>query len=214
MYSRTAEDTVYNFPDHGEMCGCPGVAVTAGSADIYSFQHYAMGAQNCHLYMTGDSITAGVGASESTKFAELVRVKFDARQVHVSGWPGAIVTGAMNRMIYELAQIRPKYIFIYLGSNHGGESDLAALVALAQARCETVIVATVPTEATITSAINALGSDIKKVAFDLALTATGAGSTVIAGYYSGDMHDDLHPNDAGNLQMFRRIALDAPEIFR
>ena len=209
-YTRVA-DCSGNGPDQGQLHGKPGVAVTTGSADIYSFAHYAIGAQNPALYMIGDSITEGYDVTDAEKFTTLVRARFDDRQVHASGVEGAIFTGALIRMRRELQYLHPKYVFIYLGTNAGGESDLPGVVALAQSKGATVLVGTVPTSAGTTAAINALGSDVKKVAFDLALTETGAGSAVIEGYY---LADHLHPNPAGHLQMLNRILLDAPEIFR
>lgn len=197
--------------DQGQMQGQHGVSVTAGSADIYSFSNYAVAAQNCRIYTVGDSIMAGYPVDDEEKYINLLRAILGEKQVVNSGVGGAIFTGGFARMQRELKYLRPKYIFIALGNNSGGESTLFSMVEWAKLKCEKVFVATVPTNATTTAVVNALDSSVGKIAFDLALTESGAGSTFLAAYDSGD---HLHPNAAGMEQMLRRMMLDASEIFR
>jgi len=221
--SRTAPAFGYNpypepYSDQGDMEGGNGVSVVSGSARLLSFEHQASQSPTPTLYILGDSITDDYGNQpDDKKYGALLRDTLGATQVVISGIPGATATGAIPRLQAELANIQPKNVLIYLGTNADASfsTSLKTLVSIAQAAGAKVLVATIASSAANTAIVNAL-QGVTVVHFDLALTASGAGSALNASMYNsvdvdGDPYNDwIHPNAAGHAAMAARVLADAP----
>jgi lysophospholipase L1-like esterase len=206
--------------DQGTMQGAPGVAVIAGSVSVFSFDHRAACMVSPNLYILGDSITEGFSVTDAQKWPALVEASLGSARVAYSGIGGANTAGSLARLAAEISSLRPRNVLIYLGTNPDGSfaANIVTLAYAAQQLGANVYVATVPTSSTNTTAINALAPWIRKVAFDLALTSGGAGTSLITASYTNtdangnNATDSVHPNSAGHLAMFTRIGVDAPEL--
>jgi hypothetical protein len=220
--SRTANTWGYTtYPafgyDQGTMQGSPSIAVIAGSADFYSFEHSSDVSARPYIYMLGDSITEHFGVDDQFTLTKLMRDKFGDKKIMSSGVGGAVPTGAYIRIQNELINIRPKYVLIFLGSNSEAnfENNLNLIINYAKSIGSKVLVATIPTNASYTATINALPSDIIKIDWATELTVSGAGSSRIVAYYvntdgtGNQYNDNLHPNKLGELKRFRRLLADS-----
>jgi lysophospholipase L1-like esterase len=209
--------------DQGAMQGQPGVSVIAGSATLLNFDHRINASPTPILYIVGDSISESLGlASDSQKYGAILRPTRGPDQVVVSAISGGITSGGLARMNAELAIMRPRNVLIYFGYNpdSGWATNLNAMISLARSYGANVLVGTLPVtnagdQVAKTAAVNALPG-ITVVHFDLALTATGAGSALnTAMYASSDLaghayNDSTHPGPLGHAAMAARVLLDAP----
>jgi hypothetical protein len=224
-YTRAATPLGYStYPsygyDQGNMHGSPGVAVIAGSMDVWQYDHYATSVTRPHLYVLGDSITEGFTVPDALTLATRLRAEFGATRVACSGIGGAVTAAALTRMQQELAYMRPRWVLVFLGTNSDASfaTNIQTIVTYAQALGCKVIVATIPTDAGRTATVNALASTVYKTYWDLELTATGAGSALTAAFYANtdasaaSYNDSLHPNALGDLHRFNRLLRDVPQL--
>ena len=206
--------------DQGTMQGAPGVAAIAGSVSVFSFDHRAACMVNPDLYILGDSITEGFGVTDAQKWTGLVEAALGVARVAHSGIGGATTTSALGRITSEITSLRPRNVLIYLGTNPDASfaANIVTMAYAAQQLGANVYFATVPTSSTNTASVNGLAAWIRKIAFDVALTTGGAGTSLVTASYTNtdangnSYNDSLHPNAVGNLAMYNRIVTDAPEL--
>lgn len=207
--------------DQGALHGSPAITTLSGVINVYEFKHTYLSKENPIIRVDGDSITEGWLVSDKDKYGGLLKQELGDREVVVSGIGGTQTEGLLMRYKGELNVIKPKYHLIYIGTNTDNELavNLMMLLSLVIRNGSIPLVATIPTRATDTTFINNLPSYITVVKFDLALSASGAGSALIKKLYQsqdldGNVYiDTLHPNALGNKKMLDRIKVDAPEVF-
>ncbi len=224
--TRRASPLGYSTPpaygyDQGAMEGALSVAAVDGSAKVHAFREVALCRPDPVWLFLGDSVTTGFGVPDDLKYVGLVAADLGPEQVAASGIGGAVSAGAFDRLMVITTTMRPQNVLIYLGTNSDGSlaANLGKMVRYLRARGINVYVATVPTSAGATAAVNALPAWVTKVPFDVALTASGAGSSLRAEMYdliNGDgshTNDGLHPGVLGMATMFATLKSSAPEAF-
>ena len=209
------------YYDQGAMEGCAGIAKIAGTITVYSFDHRAGCSIRPQLYVIGDSITQGFSITDAQNYVSVLRAQLGSDNVIASAVGGAVSAGCLVRMKAEISQLAPKNVLIFIGNNSDASlaANLGKLTTMALVAGANVYVATPPASAAYTTIVNALIGWVRKVKFDLALTASGGGSAVVASLYENTdaggaaYNDSIHPNALGHVAMVARLRLDAPEIF-
>jgi len=169
----------------------------------------------------GNSITEGWLVADAQKYGRLLQNELGSEEVAVSGVGGAVTAGVLKRLQSELLKFKPKNVVVYIGTNTDSTylNNIYLVLAVIRNVKANPIFCTIPTKLTETNIVKALPSDVKKVNFDLALTATGVGSALVTAFYtntdlSGAPYtDSSHPNESGHLNMFRRFVIDTPDLF-
>lgn len=208
---------------YGLLHGSPGIATVQGSIKLFTWRHTADYNQFLDWYVVGDSKTEGYAVEVADRYVKALTDRFGERNVAVSGVGGATSRGAVFRSFIELDAMRPRNVLINVGANTGDEAafatNLATMVRIAKNAGARVFVATVPTSADKTAAVNAL-SGVTVVNLGTATTVNGSGSARIAAFYAGTRPDDgqafndgLHENALGHQrvagQMLRDTGLGA-----
>lgn len=206
--------------DQGAMQGAPGVAAIAGAVTVYELEHRANVRVRPRLMIIGDSITEGFAVTDAQKWSALLAAQIGQYEVCSSGIGGATTTSVLGRLASELLAIRPQNVIIFLGTNADASfaTNIVTLAYSAHRAGANVYVCTVPTSSTHTATVNGMAAWVRKIALDLALTNSGAGSGVVAALYAGTdagggaFNDSLHPNADGHAAMAARVLADAPEL--
>ncbi len=136
----------------------------------------------------------------------------------ISGRSAGIVSGAQNRVLSEIALLRPKYVSILIGTN--GFSNVENLTAL----CNSIIkLGVIPILNNITwkrpgpvvkdneyIATVRKNLNLKGAAFDAATSINGLNEKQDFTLFNPD---GIHPNALGVQKMFDQLKKDVPELF-
>lgn len=213
---------IFNGYDQGALQGAPSVCALTGVVKVYSFNHYALAKTDCKLMIFGDSITEGWLNTDAEKYTRLLQNTIGFSDVVVSGIGGAVTAGVLKRLESEFLIFKPKYTLVYIGSNTDSSfnKNISIIVNTILKNNSIPVVCTIPTQITETSFVNSMPDYVNKVKFDLALSSTGAGSSLVTKFYTNtDLDgtpytDPIHPNAEGGINMIRRIKIDVPNIFK
>jgi len=167
------------------------------------------------VVIIGDSITEGYGVTVDQRWATLVANMLPPGAVVISGRGGGKIDGVIAKITSEVAEIRPGFVLVCIGTNGGNTpTKLGNLVTAIKATGAVPIIACIPAmsggaQASINTDILALGE--RTVRFD---TATAAGNNASGSINSAlYISDNLHPNAAGHAVMASQVKIDAPELF-
>jgi lysophospholipase L1-like esterase len=160
------------------------------------------------LYM-GDSITEGLYTVPDAFYQH--------GQAALSGRSAGNVYGAQNRVLSELAILKPKYVSILIGTNPG--NNLTNLTNLCQSILKLGITpvlnnlpwkyngSVVEDNLIIAGVRQSLG--IKGAAFDIATSLNGLNKQQDKSIFP----DGVHPDAIGVQRMYRQLKKDVPELF-
>jgi lysophospholipase L1-like esterase len=188
------------------------IAVEDGAAPtVKLFQVSTQYKTGLKVLFIGDSITESfVGHSESFNQADWSAV---------SGRSAGIVAGAQNRVLSEIAILRPKYVSVLIGTN--GFSNVDNLTALCNSITKLGVIpilnnipwklpaSVVKDNEYITTVRENLG--LKGAAFDVATSVNGLNQKEDFTLFNPD---GIHPNALGLQKMFDRLKMDVPELFK
>lgn len=162
------------------------------------------------LYI-GDSITEGFSGSPDTFSQNGTSI--------ISGRSAGIVLGVQNRVLSEIAILRPKYVSLLIGTN--GFNTVDNLTELCESILKlgvTPILNNIPWRkpASVTDdnkIITAVRKNLKLkgAAFDAATSVDGLNLQQDMTLFN---EDGVHPNELGLHKMYERLKLDVPEAFK
>ena len=206
-------------PSYGLGYDYPAITITSGKIFLYSVALVAPNADNCNLYIIGDSITEGVPVSQNDAWA--YKVMAQVPNTIVSGRGGGGLRGLMAKLDSEASILKPKYIMVTIGTNNYADypqnSHLTELVSKIKDIGSIPIINCIPCapyassdkiRATINNEILALGE--KCVRFDIATSKDYGLQEPDNTLYEDDL---IHPNEAGHDRMYKRVLIDLPELF-
>lgn len=198
----------------------------SGSSDmlISEMSFFALLKDRPFIGFYGDSIMEGdevryvdPNSSYKDRFATLIGERF-GKPYYVSGRQGGTVIGLMERMRVEIPYLRPKYVYIQIGTN--GQNTIPRLnemVDFCQSMGCIVILCTVTVHGSST-AINEMilnvvnDKKLRCVRNDLATSVNGDGVTKdLTKFAPGGNY--IHPNALGNKAMYERARIDIEDIF-
>lgn len=174
----------------------------------------------------GDSITEGnsVGNTTNTpyyrdRFANLIGEKL-GKPYFVSGRSGGETTGVLARMKTELPTLRPKYVFVTIGTNgNPNAAQYNSLVDYCESLGITVILNLIPLYNATTAGRNAIIQSVvdsrrlMSVKTNIATSVNGDGITKDNSMFANEAGILIHPNEAGNLAIYSRALIDVEKIF-
>ncbi|WP_185269607.1 SGNH/GDSL hydrolase family protein [Chryseobacterium bernardetii] len=175
----------------------------------------------------GDSITEGnsVGSTSKTpyykdRFANLIG-EYIGRPYYVSGRSAGTIDGVLARMQVEIPILLPRYVFVTIGTNNGNtEAKLNQLVDFCESYGCNVILNLIPLYDGSTAAKNAMiqgivsARKLLSVKMNVATSLNNDGVTKDDSLFANESGVLIHPNAAGNLKIFNRVFVDAPELFQ
>ncbi|AZA93030.1 Uncharacterised protein [Chryseobacterium nakagawai] len=173
----------------------------------------------------GDSITEGniVGGKTpyyKDRFANLIG-DYLGYPYYVSGRSAGTIDGVLVRMQVEIPALLPEYVFVTIGTNgNNTEAKLNQLVDFCQRYGCKVILNRITLNDSSTAAKNALiqsvvdARKLMSVKMDIATSQNNDGVTKDNSLFVDENGTLIHPNKAGNIRMFKRVFVDAPEIFQ
>lgn len=186
------------------------IATESGTPPIVkSFTVSTAYPKNLRVLYMGDSITEGL-YSVPDAFSQ-------HGQAGISGRSSGNVYGAQNRVLSELAILRPKYVSILIGTNNG--NSIANLTNLCQSILKLGITpvlnnlpwkyngSVVEDNRIIAEVRKSLG--LKGAAFDVATSINGLNEEQDKSIFP----DGVHPNAIGVQRMYRQLQKDVPELF-
>ncbi len=187
------------------------IATENGTAPtVRSFKVSTQYKPGIKVLFIGDSITEG--------FASYPESFNQPGWSAVSGRSAGIVAGVQNRVLSEIALLRPKYVSILVGTN--GFSNVENLTALCKSIIKlgiTPVLNNIPWKLPgsvvkdneyINTVRKNLG--IKGAAFDVATSIDGHNTQQDLTLYN---RDGIHPNEMGVQKMFEQLKIDVPELF-
>lgn len=204
--------------DQGLVTGAPGFYMDVGSGFPIRFDHWAICAQNPHLYILSDSTDEGLCVMDHQRPGDLISARIGAENIAISACGGATATSAIARAQAELPLLKPKYMLYKLGTNADASFNAStnAIIDLAKSLGTQVVVCN--TAAQYVQSVFLSGLSLPLVDLASVLTVSGAGSPRPDVYYGGYdaagtfYNDGLHPNNIGNQAIFDKIRLDAPYL--
>lgn len=159
------------------------------------------------VIFSGDSITEGVGVTDKSKrYYEIMKNWTDKTigQLAIAGETGA---GFLIKMDFELSYLKPKKLFITLGTNSATEAEYQGIKTKALSMGIQPIFNYIPAMGTSAfiernnTMVAAVGASFTGYRFDLATTTNNVGTSQNGSLFS----DGLHPNDEGNEEMAKRF---------
>ncbi|SHH68677.1 Lysophospholipase L1 [Chryseobacterium oranimense] len=175
----------------------------------------------------GDSITEGntVGTSANTpyykdRFANLIGSKLN-KSYYVSGRSAGTIDGVLSRVQNELPYLRPKYVFITIGTN-GGNTDakLNQLVEFCESYDCKVILNLIPLYDSSTASKNSMiqtvvdARKLLSVKMNVATSVNADGVTKDNALFANESGVYIHPNVAGNQKIYERSLIDIAEVYQ
>lgn len=175
----------------------------------------------------GDSITEGntVGTSANMpyykdRFANLIGSKLN-KPYYVSGRSAGTIDGVLSRIQNELPYLRPKYIFITIGTNGGNtEAKLNQLVDFCESYDCKVILNLIPLYDGSTASKNSMiqtvvdARKLLSVKMNVATSVNADGLTKDNTLFANESGVYIHPNVAGNQKIYERSLIDIAEVFQ
>lgn len=174
----------------------------------------------------GDSITEGniVGAVNKTpyyrdRFANLIGEKL-GKPYFVSARSAGGILGVLARIQTELLALLPKYIFVTVGTNGNNTvANLNQLIDYCEGLGVKVILNLIPlydggtagANAIIQNVVNARG--LMCVQTNRATSVNGDGVTKDNSKFANEGGVYIHPNEAGNLAIYKRALIDIKSVF-
>ena len=206
-----SDTTITSGQSSGLMRDAFALATESGAAPVVKqFKVSTQFKQHVKVLFIGDSITEGLSSlpdmfSQRGEFA-------------ISGRSAGIVSGVQNRVLSEIAVLKPKYVSIMIGTN--GFNNVENLTQL----CTDIL------KLGVTPILNNIvwklpGSvvrdneniatvrknlKLKGAAFDVATSVDGLNEKQDLTLFN---RDGVHPNAAGVKKMFERFKMDVPEVF-
>lgn len=179
----------------------------------------------CFMVIYGDSITEGAGAATAAQaYPYLIASNFGESMCMVSGRSSGILQNVIARISSEATQLRPKYVFVTIGTNGGNTKVLLRkMINSILALGAKPIVNHIPMLANGQSVIH-INTMIDEVIAEYASGEIGCCKYDVATAINHDprqgqnaalfISDLVHPNDDGHKAMYLRTKMDCPEIFR
>ncbi|WP_313091929.1 SGNH/GDSL hydrolase family protein [Chryseobacterium flavum] len=175
----------------------------------------------------GDSITEGnsVGVAANNpyykdRFANLISEKLNM-PYYVSGRSAGTIDGVLSRMQSEIPYLRPKYVFVTIGTNGGNtETKLNQLVDYCESFGCKVILNLIPLYDGTTASKNAMiqgvvdARKLLSVKMNVATSLNSDGVTKDNSLFANESGTLIHPNVAGNIKIYERALIDVAEIFQ
>lgn len=173
---------------------------------------------NPRAIFAGDSITempGSLGVKLAERWADLAKTAMNGAAIIAGVASAKGGEDAATITAFDLPAIKPKRVFLYYGTNDG-DAGLAAFstaynTVLTYCDANSIEMAVgilPPISGTTFSALNGfllgMPARVRKVRFDLALTAGNDGTTIVY---------PIHPTPAGQTLMYQRVRLDLPEWF-
>ena len=172
-----------------------------------------------HLLFIGDSITEGLHMAPDSVNADYERI---ARHKHlriaISGRSGGRAAGVQNRVLSEIAILKPKYVSILIGTNDFNTiENLTALCSSIQKLGAIPILNNIPWK--FTGSVvkdNEIIATVRKnlringAAFDIATSVDYLNTNQDKSLFL----DGVHPNAKGLQRMFLQFVKDVPEVLR
>lgn len=211
-------------PAWGMLLVDPVFAAIAGRYEVENLSIYAESNAPRILFL-GDSLTYGVGLSTDQRWMNVASSMTRGQLFTVSGKPGGLSQGVVERSTTELPFIHPAYLFVLTGTNDASlgipletfEANINAIISAAQKQGAQVVLATLPPDQTNQGRINSYNSFLETVPgvtlvrFDIAMSENSDGVTPNLDLYQPDGE---HPNAAGATAMASRLLSDAPVLFQ
>lgn len=179
-----------------------------------------------YLGFYGDSITEGnsVGSASKTpyyhdRFANLIGEK-TGKSYYVSGRSAGEITGVLARMQTELPSLLPYYVFVTIGTN--GTPTAAQynnLVDYCESLGVKVILNLIPLHNGTTDSKNTIIEQVVTtrnllcVKTNVATSINGDGVTKDSSLFADEGGLYIHPNEAGNIAIYKRALIDIKSIF-
>jgi lysophospholipase L1-like esterase len=172
-----------------------------------------------HLLFIGDSITEGLHMAPDSLNADYEKAAIAKHfRIAISGRSGGRAAGVQNRVLSEVAILKPKYVSILIGTNDFNTVDnLTALCSSIQKLGVIPILNNIPWKFTgsvvknneiIATVRKNLG--INGAAFDIATSVNYLNTSQDKSLFL----DGIHPNAKGIQRMFLQFVKDVPEVLR
>ena len=207
-----------------------GVISSSGSVLIKEISLLSVISDRPFIVFYGDSITEGDSTWFSDpnytagtpkhrfRFANLIGAKL-GKPYLVSGRSAGTILGVLERMKIELPTLRPKYVFVTIGTNGlNTNANLNALVDYCESLGIEVILNLIPLYDGSTAAKNAIiqtvvnDRSLKCVQMNRATSINGDGVTKDNSLFANEGGIFIHPNIAGNQKIYERALVDIADV--
>lgn len=170
-------------------------------------------------FLDAGNLLANGGRMED-RYADLVAQRIGYRNCPIMARTGHALDAAfVTRFTVENSYFKSKYVFMGMGTNNTTVSSyttyMQQCINEAKANNQTPILVTVTPRPdvnynTVTKVINNWVKASGEKYVDICAAVTDGNGVWIPAYVTAD---NIHPNVAGNLAMFRKVLIDVPEIF-
>lgn len=205
------------FPETGYAYGAPGIFSISGSVSFKSIKYVIAGTKHPNVLFYGDSITEGykINSEDTYSYKAISEMGGDG---YISAQSSCKAIDVIERLQEELTVFKPDYIHVLIGTNDTStgiatwSDQIDAIKQIADTLNVKVIFGCLVSVASQLPAWNAelISKGYRIVRYDLAVTTNNDGINQDASLFLSDL---VHPNQAGQLAMFNRLKLDAPELF-
>jgi len=199
-----------------------GFAIAAESGEppvVSSFKVSTSYQPGMHLLFIGDSITEGLHMAPDSVNDDYEKVAIAKHfRIAISGRSGGRAAGVQNRVLSEIAILKPKYVSILIGTNDFNTiENLTALCTSIQKLGSIPILNNIPWK--FTGSVvkdNAIIATVRKNlglsggAFDIATSVDYLNTSQDKSLFL----DGVHPNAKGIQRMFLQFVKDVPQVLR
>jgi lysophospholipase L1-like esterase len=211
--------------DYRQWHGRAGMLFLSGSIKVDSFDVDAMYQETLRAIIISDSIGEGnyLPANSPTWAFQLASARLVEADIMVATRAGDETPSFVARKVHDLTPWSPRYVVLGLGSNDTSQAtwrtNMATTIAEVEALgAEPILMTFIPRTAD-QARITLQNADIRANYFGryryidmaYAVSASNDGVTWNAAYNSGD---NVHPNYAGQVQMYEQALADAPFLVR